>query len=120
MGDTETHPTVDELCSRLHRNDPELTIVDLTSRSYHGHGVRIGRALLQNVTVLELRFAIEDLVDRDEVFHADQYPLLHYLRTNVVVRKLRLNGGTSPLQPNVVPEIDRLRGLVLEAIAQNP
>jgi hypothetical protein len=110
--------SLNDLCDRLHRNDPTLTIVDLMPRAYHGHGMRIGRALLQNVTVFELSFAIEKLVDRDEVFHAEQHPLLQYLRTNVVVRKISLSTCTTPF-PNMVPEIDRLSGLALEAVAQN-
>jgi hypothetical protein len=118
MGDA-TSPSLDELCSRLHRNDPELTIVDLTPPMYHGHGVRIGQALLENSKVTELTFAIQDLVSGNDVFHSGRYPLLQYLRTNKVVRELTLSNGTLPSDPNEVLEIDRLRGLVMDAVAQN-
>jgi hypothetical protein len=68
----------------------------------------------------ELKFALEDPVNGNDVFHAERYPLLHRsLRTNMVVREAILDDGTSSSDTNVVRVVDRLRGLVFDARAQN-
>jgi hypothetical protein len=120
MANTTTAPSLDELCDRLRRDDPDLTNVDLTRPAYHGHGVRLGQALLQNSHVVTLTLAVEALVDENEVVYASHYPLLQYLRTNLAIRETVLVGCPSPLQNRQGrPEIVHLRGLVLDAIAQN-
>jgi hypothetical protein len=112
--------SLDGLCARLRRDDPDLINVDLTPRRYHGHGERIGQALLQNSKVTNVQFAMEGLVDENDVFHAERYPLLQYIRTNMTVRDICLFSVNPPPRQHGVREIERLRGLVLDAIAQNP
>jgi hypothetical protein len=109
--------SLDELCDRLHRNDPDLTSVNLTLPDYRGRGVRIGQALLQNDTVTVLRIAIEDLVDENEVFRSDDFPMLQYLRTSSVVQEVSL--AFEETEETIHHRNDMLRGLALLAIAQN-